>query len=67
MEGGGGGRQLEHGKGRVWGALFGPSKKKKKTSSALQVSLAKVIIQFAHPSSKEEPDGVLSVAALLEW
>ena len=51
-----------------FGGLFlAHPKKKKKTSSALQVSLAKVIIQFAHPSSKEEPDGVLSVAALLEW
>lgn len=39
----------------------------KKTSSALQVSLAKMIIQFAHPSSKEETDGVLSMAGLLEW
>ena len=38
----------------------------KKTSSALQVSLAKMIIQFAHPSS-EETDGVLSMAGLLEW
>ena len=57
---------------RTWkrkslGGSFWPIQKKKQTSSALQVSLAKMIIQFAHPSSKEEPDGVLSVAALLEW
>lgn len=43
---------------------FGPIQKN--PSLALQVSLAKMIIQFAHPSS-EEPDGVLSTAALLEW
>lgn len=38
----------------------------RKIISALQVSLAKTIIQFVHPSSKKEHDRVLSVTALLE-
>lgn len=50
---------------KKFGGSLGQSKKT--PSLALQVSLAKMIIQFAHPSSKEEPDGVLSTAALLEW
>ena len=66
MEGGGGGwmgQGLEHGKKKKFSGSFGPIQKN--PSLALQVSLAKMIIQFAHPSS-EEPDGVLSTAALLE-
>lgn len=66
MEAGGGGWM---GGVRAWGKKFGGSfgPIQKPPSLALQVSLAKMIIQFAHPSSKEEPDGVLSTAALLEW
>lgn len=67
MEAGGGGWM---GGVRAWGkkkSLGGSWANPKTPSLALQVSLAKMIIQFAHPSSKEEPDGVLSTAALLEW